>query len=60
MASVPPSRPGRIEPLEPPGFDPVPAEPSPGWPPETSPPAPDIDEPSRSPDEYPVPPATRG
>lgn len=55
MASVPPSRPDRIDPQEPPGIEPVPAEPQPEEPPETTPPAPDIDEPDRGPDEYPSP-----
>lgn len=53
--SIPPLRPDRIDPDEPPGIEPVPVEPQPEVPPETWPPDPDVDEPDRSPEEYPSP-----
>src|SRR5690606_602798 len=55
MASVPPTRPDRIDPQEPPGVEPVPVEPQPDVSPETAPPVPDIDQPDRAPEEYPAP-----
>lgn len=55
-AGIPPLRPDRIEPEEPPGIEPLPDEqqPQPGLP-ESDPPDPDSDQPGRCPDEFPGP-----
>lgn len=53
MASVPPARPDRIEPVSPPEKTPLPAEPPIPEPPEFEPSEPDFDEPDRGPDELP-------
>lgn len=55
-AGIPPLRPDRIVPDEPPGIEPLPDEPQP-LPdfPETAPPDPDTDQPGRCPEEYPGP-----
>ncbi|WP_367159418.1 hypothetical protein [Erythrobacter sp.] len=55
QAGIPPLRPDRIEPVEPPGIEPLPDESEPDAVPETEPVAPDIDEPDRAPEEYPAP-----
>lgn len=55
QAGLPPLRPDRIDPVEPPGIEPLPGESEPDVVPETEPIAPDIDEPDRSPEEYPAP-----
>lgn len=55
QAGIPPLRPDRIEPVEPPGIEPPPDEGAPDVIPEIEPTAPDIDEPDRSPEEYPGP-----
>lgn len=51
MASVPPSRPDRIDPRSPPDLPSPAPEPVNPQPPETEPLSPDFDEPDRSPDE---------
>jgi len=48
-------QPDRIEPVEPPGIEPLPVEPEPPILPETEPLSPDTDQPGRSPEEYPTP-----
>jgi hypothetical protein len=53
MASVPPSKPNRIDPRSPPGVRPPVPEPYSPEPPETEPLPPDFDEPDRSPEETP-------
>jgi len=55
MATTPPQRPDRIEPQSPPETPVRPDEPAPANPPDFEPPAPDFDEPDRSPEEYPSP-----
>ena len=55
MASIPPTRPNRIDPRSPPGVQPPVPEPSAPELPETEPLAPDIDEPGRYPEETPCP-----
>lgn len=52
---MPPLRPDRIEPEEPPGVEPIPDTPQPDAPPEIAPPAPDTDQPGGTPEEYPAP-----
>jgi len=54
-AGIPPQRPDRIAPEEPPGIEPLPDEPPRPDLPETEPPLPDSDEPGRTPEEYPAP-----
>lgn len=53
MATVPPIKPNRIDPQEPPGIEPPQHEPFVHTPPETEPLAPDTDEPDRCPEETP-------
>jgi hypothetical protein len=53
VAVIPTVRPDRIEPSEPPGIEPVPAEPTLPGIPEVEPPSPDRDQPGRCPEEYP-------
>lgn len=55
MASVPPNRPDRIEPLALPAVEPAPAEPQTDAVPEEWPGAPDIGPLVRLPEEYPAP-----
>ncbi|AOL24300.1 hypothetical protein Ga0102493_11156 [Erythrobacter litoralis] len=55
LAGIPPLRPDRIDPVGPPDVEPLPDENEPGVVPETEPTEPDIDEPNRSPEEYPGP-----
>ena len=55
MASVPPSKPNRIDPRAPPGVRPPAREPAVPEPPETEPLAPDVDDPGRCPPETPCP-----
>nr|WP_192895967.1 hypothetical protein [Parerythrobacter lutipelagi] len=53
MASTPPHEPDRIEPQSPPERPVPPDPPAPASPPEIEPPAPDVAEPDRGPDEFP-------
>jgi len=57
MATVPETKPDRIDPQEPPGVSPPQPSPSTPRPPEAEPLPPDIDEPDRCPEETPYPPA---
>jgi hypothetical protein len=54
-SGIPPQRPDRIAPDEPPGIVPLPDEPPPPDLPETEPLPPDTDQPGRGPEEFPAP-----
>ncbi|WP_336985633.1 hypothetical protein [Altererythrobacter aquiaggeris] len=53
MATTPPNDPDRIDPQSPPETPGLPDEPAPTQPPEVDPPQPDVEEPGRSPEEFP-------